>query len=147
MAEKSIKNLMVYKKSQNNNLGKFASSRKMNLLMAVLINRFEKHVLSNKMHALKWMDYDGHIHIAFQVLTSQPIEGIKHINCNLKASSCSLIFTQDAIFNISIKILYTIPIDSKTRNTEKNLGTYNINELDEIIIIQKFEQFINGIVA
>jgi hypothetical protein len=145
MENTTIKNHKDYRISKNKIVNKYTFSIKMNYLQAMLDNKFEKQVLGNQIHVLNWLDNEGYINIAFQILSSQPIKGINNVKYDFNTSSISLVFSQKSISNISVTILHTILKDSKMNTVEENLGSYDLNDLDNTFITSKFDQFINSI--
>ena len=70
----------------------------MNYLQAMLDNKFEKQVLRHQIHVcLNGLDNEGHMNIAFQILSSQPNKGINAVKYDHNTSSISLVFSQKSV--------------------------------------------------
>jgi hypothetical protein len=139
------KNYGIYLNLDNKIISRYESSKKVNFIRTMLSHSFEKHSLGSQMQVLKWLDPKGNINIAFQVLRPHPLDTLHTLNTGPNKTSYSLVFSQNSLYNISIRILFTATHEIENETTEEHLGTYNLEELDEKLIIQKFEQFINSI--
>jgi len=137
--------VMAKTNTKKDTIIRFSASKKMNYLQIVLSNKFEKLKLGNRLHTLKWVDKKSHINIAFQLLGLCIYDKTK--NTNNMPTCCSLVCSQNSVTKISITIFCSNTNLSETTTREENLGTYDLFDLDDNLLLQKFEHFMSSIAA
>lgn len=112
--------------------------RRMNTLPPILNIIADHQTSKNNLHVVKWVDMNGFINVAFQIL------GPKHLaNFTDHIGSTSVVFAQTDTDKIVITAIYISTDGLTSKNEHKFLGTCGIDELTETFMMEKIKEFLD----
>lgn len=113
-------------------------TNKMKKLSPFLGSIVDNQIKDNNLHVIKWIDEQGYINVAFQIIRSHQLNNDKN-----PIHTSSLVFAQNEKDDILMSLYQNINDGLKSRNVKKVLGTYDYEELTEPFILDKINQFLD----
>lgn len=112
--------------------------RRMNKLPPILSIIADNQTTQNNLHVVKWVDMNGFINVAFQIVGPQNL-----VNDTDHIGSTSVVFAQTDTDKIVINAIHITTDGITSKNEHKILGTCGVDELTETFIMEKLKEFLD----
>lgn len=117
------------------------------LIVSVLKNAEDTYAIGWQVQELNWIHSNEAVNITFDSFPPDMIEVTNRLPTYQFLQGGSLVFSQLHNGDISILILFPVPENSMPlENDTEDLGTYSPDDINEKLIVEKIDVFLNEII-